>query len=215
MQELIEDQSEIATGQQNLRETLDGIKAAWDDMSFGTQQHRDAKDTYVLVGLEGLMQQIQDHQVTMQGCLASRFVAGMRTSVEEWDRRLILVHNVIENCDLCQKRWLHFEFIFTLEEIRRQLPEESKKFLGVDKTFRELTKKAHATPNVLQVWRGLWKAAERPYLTPPPPLSTGSLNLHGEQCPTPTAAHGSHPLRPVCVAIPTSRLESALQIFVV
>eukprot|EP01004_Peranema_trichophorum_P010911 NODE_9747_length_568_cov_2.119101_g9109_i0.p2 GENE.NODE_9747_length_568_cov_2.119101_g9109_i0~~NODE_9747_length_568_cov_2.119101_g9109_i0.p2 ORF type:complete len:111 (-),score=11.24 NODE_9747_length_568_cov_2.119101_g9109_i0:141-473(-) len=46
---------------------------------------------------------------------------------------------------------MYLEFIFSSDDIKRQLPEESKKFAQVDRDFRELTKKANIHRNVLQV----------------------------------------------------------------
>eukprot|EP01012_Entosiphon_sulcatum_P032728 TRINITY_DN4157_c0_g3_i1.p1 TRINITY_DN4157_c0_g3~~TRINITY_DN4157_c0_g3_i1.p1 ORF type:complete len:4135 (-),score=940.22 TRINITY_DN4157_c0_g3_i1:62-12466(-) len=149
--QLIEEQSTIATGEANLQQTLDKIKGLWDETAFETKNHRDQRDTYILGGVDDILQQLEDHQVTIQTCLASRFVAGIRPRVEEWDRRLGLVYDVIDEWVSCQKNWLYLEYIFSSEDIKRQLPEESRKFAIVNQDFRDLMKKAHTTRNVLQV----------------------------------------------------------------
>ena len=90
-------------------------------------------------------------KVTMQTCLASRFVHGIRSRVEEWDRRLQTMWDVIDEWVNVQKAWMYLEFIFSSEDIKRQLPEEHRKFAQVDGHFRDLTKKTHNVRNAMQV----------------------------------------------------------------
>lgn len=47
------------------------------------------------------MQMLEDNQVTMQTCLASRFVHGIRSRVEEWDRKLQVMWEVIDEWVNC------------------------------------------------------------------------------------------------------------------
>mmetsp|Transcript_46773 Transcript_46773/g.83798 ORF Transcript_46773/g.83798 Transcript_46773/m.83798 type:complete len:4084 (-) Transcript_46773:846-13097(-) len=149
--QLVEEQSAVATGEANLQGTLDKIKATWDEIEIETKGHRESKDTFIIGGVEEVMQVLEDNQVTMQTCLASRFVAGIRSRVESWDKKLTLMWEVIDEWVNVQKAWMYLEFIFSSDDIKRQLPEESRKFAQVDKDFRDLTKKAHNVKNCLAV----------------------------------------------------------------
>lgn len=49
----------------------------------------------------------------------------------------------------CQRNWLYLESIFLAPDIKRQLPAESKMFLKVDKSWKEIMAKVKKMPNAL------------------------------------------------------------------
>lgn len=49
----------------------------------------------------------------------------------------------------CQRNWLYLESIFLAPDIKRQLPAESKMFVQVDKSWREIMAKVKKLPNAL------------------------------------------------------------------
>uniref|UniRef100_A0A8C2B7Q0 Dynein, axonemal, heavy chain 6 n=1 Tax=Cyprinus carpio TaxID=7962 RepID=A0A8C2B7Q0_CYPCA len=50
----------------------------------------------------------------------------------------------------CQRSWLYLESIFSAPDIQRQLPAESKMFLQVDKSWKEIMRKVNRLPNALR-----------------------------------------------------------------
>lgn len=50
----------------------------------------------------------------------------------------------------CQRNWLYLESIFLAPDIKRQLPAESKMFLKVDKSWKEIMAKVKKIPNALK-----------------------------------------------------------------
>lgn len=69
---VIEEQSALATGEAALEATLEKIKLVYDDLGIETKGHRDYESTYIIAGVEDVLQTLEDHQVTVQTCLASR-----------------------------------------------------------------------------------------------------------------------------------------------
>uniref|UniRef100_A0A8D3C858 Dynein, axonemal, heavy chain 6 n=1 Tax=Scophthalmus maximus TaxID=52904 RepID=A0A8D3C858_SCOMX len=51
---------------------------------------------------------------------------------------------------ICQRNWLYLESIFLAPDINRQLPEEAKMFLKVDKSWKEIMARANKMPNALR-----------------------------------------------------------------
>jgi len=43
----------------------------------------------------------------------------------------------------CQRNWLYLESIFSAPDIQRQLPAESKMFLTVDKSYKDIMRKVN------------------------------------------------------------------------
>ncbi|VDO88726.1 unnamed protein product [Schistosoma mattheei] len=46
----------------------------------------------------------------------------------------------------CQRSWLYLESIFSAPDIQRQLPSESKSFMSVDKSYKDIMRKIQKVP---------------------------------------------------------------------
>ena len=149
--DVVGEQSAMATGEWRLTSDIDGIKQIWDQVGFETKKYKEDRDIYILLGVEDIIQQLDDHHVQLQTIMASRFVASIRGKVEDWATKLRTVSDVIEEWITLQKNWMYLEFIFSSEDIKRQLPEESERFDIVDKLFKNITGKASTIKNVLLI----------------------------------------------------------------
>ena len=49
--------------------------------------------------------------------LANRFVSEIKESVEEWDKKLRVVGEVLDEWLACQRQWMYLESIFAAEDI--------------------------------------------------------------------------------------------------
>eukprot|EP00760_Papus_ankaliazontas_P026612 PhM_4_TR3056/c0_g1_i1/m.97803/K10408/DNAH; dynein heavy chain, axonemal len=136
--DVVAEQSSIATGEAELAQTVENVKLVWQDMAFGTKPHRDNADQHILDDVADIQEKMEENILTIQGCLASRFVGPIRTEVEDWDMKLNLLSNILTRWISVQGSWIYLEFIFSSEDIKRQLPTESTKFARVDSEFKEL-----------------------------------------------------------------------------
>ncbi len=90
-------------------------------------------------------------QVQLQNMLTSKFIAHFLEEVSTWQRKLSTADQVIAIWFEVQRTWSHLESIFIgSEDIRSQLPEDSKRFDGIDKDFKELVKEVEKTTNVVE-----------------------------------------------------------------
>ncbi|KAK7201222.1 dynein heavy chain [Novymonas esmeraldas] len=149
--EALAEQSGLATGEWKISNDLEVIRKRWDTLNFTTKPYKGRDGVFILDELEEVIQQLDDHQIELQTTMASRFVAPVRDKVEKWMRDLRVVGNVIEEWITLQKNWMYLEFIFSSDDIKEQLPEESAMFDSVDRLFRSLTSKAHNQKNVFQI----------------------------------------------------------------
>ena len=147
--EKIEQAAAAATGEFNLRNALDDIKKVWDVVEFSCKKYKEDRDVYIIDKLDEVIQQLDDHHVNLQTILASRHVTNVRPKVEEWVTKLRTVSDVIEEWITMQKNWMYLEFIFSAEDIKKQLVQESERFELVDKFFKTFSNKALTVKNVL------------------------------------------------------------------
>ena len=69
--------------------------------------------------------------------LTSKYIAHFLEEVSLWQRKLSTADQVIAIWFEVQRTWSHLESIFIgSEDIRQQLPEDSKRFDNIDEDFK-------------------------------------------------------------------------------
>jgi dynein heavy chain len=147
--ELVGEMSGVASGEAQLEGSLQKIVEAWASTDFITKSYREQKGVYILGGLEEVMTQLEDHAVTLQTMMGSRFIQGVRDQVEAWEKRLSLLSDTLDEWLACQKQWMYLETIFSAEDIQRQLPAEAAKFSAIDRSWKDIMLKTKSKPNVM------------------------------------------------------------------
>jgi len=49
--------------------------------------------------------------------LGTRFVAEIRADVEQWQVKLVLISDILDEWLTCQRQWMYLENIFSAEDI--------------------------------------------------------------------------------------------------
>ena len=84
--------------------------------------------------------------------LGSRFVKPLRSEAEQWKKWIFTINDMIEQWQMCQLNWRYLENIFMrAADIRKSLPDETKKFEQIDKYFKTLMAKTTKQPNCLKI----------------------------------------------------------------
>lgn len=117
-------------------------------IEFKLPQFKNTTTSYI-TGFDDAMNMLDEHIVTTQAMGFSPFRGPFEKDIEEWQQKLLLVANTLEEWIKCQGQWMYLQPIFDSPDIIKQLPNESKKFKSVDSTWRHNINQTKATPSIL------------------------------------------------------------------
>ncbi|XP_048343352.1 dynein axonemal heavy chain 9-like [Sphaerodactylus townsendi] len=151
-----------AVKEMSMEKVVKELKTTWASMEFQYEPHP-RTNVPLLKSDEELIETLEDNQVQLQNMMTSKYIAFFLEEVSFWQRKLSTADSVISIWFEVQRTWSHLESIFIgSEDIRSQLPEDSKRFEGIDVDFKELAYDAEKTPNVVEATNkpGLYEQLE-------------------------------------------------------
>jgi dynein heavy chain len=105
----------------------------------------------VVKGIDDIQALLDDHIIKTQGIRGSPFVKPIEKEVKDWETKLLLVQDLLEQWLMVQRSWLYLEPIFGSDDIQRQMPNEAKRFKHVNDLWRQTMDAVIENPNVLDV----------------------------------------------------------------
>ncbi|CAF4691617.1 unnamed protein product, partial [Rotaria sp. Silwood1] len=130
--------------EKGVREVVD----AWDKMKFNVIKYIKGNQDrgFVLGACDEVLQTLDDHTMALQSMAGSRFIGPFLPTVQQWEKSLSLIAEVIELWINVQRKWMYLEGIFVSGDIRSQLPEEAKKFDEKNKLFKTIMTDTYRDP---------------------------------------------------------------------
>lgn len=95
-------------------------------------------DVMLLSKLDDMFTVLDESLANINMVLGSRFVKPLRSDAEQWKKWILTISEMVEEWNLCQNSWRYLENIFMkagAADIKKNLPEETKKFEFVNKSF--------------------------------------------------------------------------------
>ncbi|KAM9371463.1 dynein axonemal heavy chain 17 [Phaethornis superciliosus] len=139
-----------ATKELGMEKVLSTLDTTWETMQFEYETHT-RTGIMLLKSDETLIETLEENQVQLQNLMTSKYLSFFLQEVSSWQQKLSTTDSVISIWFEVQRTWSHLESIFIgSEDIRNQLPEESKKFDTIDRDFKELMSDMVQTPNVVE-----------------------------------------------------------------
>ncbi len=148
----IEETCVAAVKEYSLEKALNLMEEEWAGLEFTCKPHKKT-GTYILAEIDEIQQLMDDQIVKTQAMRASRYIKPFQKRCGAWEKMLKDLEEIIENWLKVQGTWLYLEPIFSSDDIKAQMPAESKRFDTDNKTWRDSMASTHASPGVLSVAR--------------------------------------------------------------
>jgi dynein heavy chain len=148
----VEEIVETASKELKIERKLKDIEGAWRLMELDYVPHNDS-EMFLIRPSEEVIEGLETHQLELQTMIGmGKFVDYFRDRVLEWQSTLGTVEDVLKVWVNVSRSWSALESIFLASaDIRSQLPDDTKRFEGLDSEFKELMKDAITEPNVINV----------------------------------------------------------------
>ncbi|KAG5509761.1 hypothetical protein GH5_05627 [Leishmania sp. Ghana 2012 LV757] len=137
-----------AVGVYELEQQLEKLQSYWADHLFVVVPYAGRANAFVVDAIDETLEELEEQQIVVQTCLTSKYLAPVQKEMEEWESKLSLIHSVLGEWVGVQKTWMYLEFIFTSDDIKRQLPDESLLFSSADRFFGSLMKRCFEDPHM-------------------------------------------------------------------
>lgn len=105
--------------------------------------------TNYIAGFDEAMNMLDEQIVTTQAMTFSPFKKPFEKVIEDWNAKLLLVQDTLEEWVKCQGQWMYLQPIFDSPDIMKQLQQETKRFKSVDSTWRNIMSTTKQAPNIL------------------------------------------------------------------
>ncbi|XP_076453104.1 dynein axonemal heavy chain 10-like [Babylonia areolata] len=149
-QETISEIVTCASKEMGIEKGVKEVEETWNNIKFNVQAYMKGTSNrgYILGAVDDVLQNLDDSSMNLQSMSASRYIGPFLNTVQNWEKSLSHISEVLDVWMVVQRKWMYLEGIFIGGDIRSQLPEEAKKFDAIDKTFKKIMTDTHKTPQI-------------------------------------------------------------------
>jgi dynein heavy chain len=155
-QEIVEETVELANKEAKVETKLAKIESYWENAKliftlFKRTEGEEGTQLLDYVGLGDIIETLEGHQMDVMGMITGGKVEFFMETLEKWQSTLKCVDDVLSVWIKVQKNWQRLEPIFLKsEDIRSQLPDDTKRFEELDKTFKDILEASFDQPSVIE-----------------------------------------------------------------
>jgi len=122
-----------------IENSIKNIATIWKKQGFEMAFYHDG--IYRVKNVEDCFLLLEEHMVQISAMKATRYVEPFIDIVDYWEKTLSYISETLEKGLTVQRQWLYLENIFQGDDIRKQLPEEAKRFATITEEFRTISSK--------------------------------------------------------------------------
>lgn len=139
-----------AVKEMQMEKILKDIELQWATLTFHYEDH--ARGIRMVKVSEDLIEKLEENQVQIQNMATSKYMSYFEKEIKDWAHKLSMADLIIMTWSEVQRKWNYLESIFSgSEDIRKQLPVDSERFVKTNETFHEILTMILNEPNVLIV----------------------------------------------------------------
>lgn len=127
----ITDISNAATMELQIEENIANIRDIWSTMAIVVTPAENG--IYQIKNVDDCFQALEENLVQISTMKSTRFVEPFAKEADYFEKTLNYIFECLENALIVQRQWMYLENIFQGDDIRKQLPGESKKFVQITK----------------------------------------------------------------------------------
>ncbi|RHY34017.1 hypothetical protein DYB32_001198 [Aphanomyces invadans] len=148
----VQDIVEVATRELKIETDLLTISNIWSAWSFVVVPHHDTTMILQASQMDSIVETLEEQQLALQAMAGQgKFVEYFRDKVLWWQQTLGNVETVLKLWFTVQQTWLSLERIFMCsEDIRLQLPHDTKRFESIDAQLKELYNEIQGRLGILE-----------------------------------------------------------------
>jgi len=143
-QEDVEEITDQARQEAKMEKTLVKLEETWKDITFEFSQHKNTDLKLIRISEENF-EMLEENQVAVTSMFSSRYLATFEEKCVYWQKSLAAIAEVVQLLAEVQRSWSFLENLFIgSEEVKKELPKESEKFVGIDKEVKAILKEGEA-----------------------------------------------------------------------
>ncbi|CAL1167896.1 unnamed protein product [Cladocopium goreaui] len=160
---------------------MEGIRRTWSKMTVDFDGSRE--DCPLLADLSEVLERLESDSLEMLSMTSQgRFIEFCKQTVDEWSEKLQTVDSVLQVWQKFQTNWCRLEPIFMQsDDIRSQLPEDSKRFELLDNSWKDLMMEASRSSLIVDICTADGRAQTLADITDALDTCERSLNDYLEQ----------------------------------
>ena len=128
--------------------SLNEMQSTWEEINFNLTSY---KSTFLIRNYDEIQQVLDEHIVNTQSMQFSPFKKPFEERIINWNNKLKIMSDVLEEWAKCQGEWMYLQPIFDSADIAKQLVQEYKKFKTVDSNWRHTMEQASKGILVLEM----------------------------------------------------------------